>query len=119
MTHETVTVETQANALAETVNDVAHQLPAFPGTHEHPMIAAAQVLGLSSAIGKAAFVGRHASGEYAVQFNNEANNTGYSSTWPLWAYEVAKSALENGKKLWVGSNGDPFGSNLVFVLEFA
>jgi len=26
--------------------------------------------------------------------------------------------VENGKTLWVGSNGDPFGSNLVFVVEF-
>jgi hypothetical protein len=119
MTQETLTIESQAVALAEAANDIAHQLPESQGVQQHPMTAAAQVLGLSAAIGRAAFVGRHASGDYAVQFNNEANNTGYSSIWPLWAYEVAKSALENGKKLWVGSNGDPFGSNLVFVHEFA
>jgi hypothetical protein len=115
----TVSVEAQASSLSETANERAHQLGEIAGVHEHPMLAAAQALGLSSAIGTAAFVGRMASGEYAVQFNNPANNTGYSSFWPVWAYEVAKSALENGKRLWVGSNGDPFGSNLVFVHELA
>jgi hypothetical protein len=74
-------------------------------------------MGFASAIGTAAFVGRNASGDYLVQFNNQSNNTGYSSAWPAWAYEVAKSSVENGRTLWVGSNGDPFGSNLVFVVE--
>jgi hypothetical protein len=32
---------------------------------------------------------------------------------------VVDPLLENGKQLLVGSNDDPFGSNLVFVLEFA
>jgi hypothetical protein len=115
----TVSVEAQASSLSETANERAHQLPEIPGVHEHPMLAAAQALGLNSATGTAAFVGRTASGEYWVQFNNQLNNSGYSSAWPVWAYEVAKSALENGKRLWVGSNGDPFGSNLVFVHELA
>lgn len=114
---KTVSVEEQASSLSETVNERAHQLREIAGDHEHPILAAAQALGLSSAIGTPAFVGRMASGEYSVQFN--ANNSGYSSAWPVWAYEVAKSALENGKRLWVGSNGDPFGSNLVFVHELA
>jgi hypothetical protein len=114
---KTVSVEAQASSLIETANERVHQLPQTGGVHEHPMLAAAQALGLSSVVGTAAFVGRTASGEYSVQFN--ANNSGYSSAWPVWAYEVAKSALENGKRLWVGSNGDPFGSNLVFVYELA
>ena len=118
MTH-TMSVESHASALIETADESAHRLPEIPGVQEHPMLAAAHALGLSSAIGTLAFVGRNASGDYLVQFNDQANNTGYSSAWPLWAYEVAKSALENGKKLWVGSNGDPFGSNLVFVHELA
>jgi hypothetical protein len=116
---ETMSVEAGASALTEQTNEVAHPLGDIPGVHEHPVMAAAAAMGFTAAVGTAAFVGRYATGEYAVQFNNQANNTGYSSVWPQWAYDVAKSALENGKKLWVGSNGDPFGSNLVFVHEFA
>lgn len=118
MTQETMSVESQASALREAANEIAHELPEIPGIHEHPMLTAALAMGFASAIGTAAFVGRNASGDYLVQFNNQSNNTGYSSAWPAWAYEVAKSSVENGKTLWVGSNGDPFGSNLVFVVEF-
>jgi len=118
MTQETMSVESQASALRDAANEIAHELPEIPGIHEHPMLTAAQAMGFASAIGTAAFVGRNASGDYLVQFNNQSNNTGYSSAWPAWAYEVAKSSVENGKTLWVGSNGDPFGSNLVFVVEF-
>ena len=116
---EMLSVESHASALSETTNELAHELHESAGVDEHPLTAAAQALGLAVAIGAAAFAGRNANGDYAVQFNNQANNTGYSSIWPAWAYEVAKSALENGKKLLVGSNGDPFGSNLVFVYELA
>lgn len=47
------------------------------------------------------------------------NGSGYSSTWPLWAFELAKAALLYGKKVFIIANGDPFGSNLVQVLIFA
>jgi hypothetical protein len=116
---EMMSVEAGAMALSETMYEVAHPLGDVPGLQEHPVAAAAAAMGFTAAIGTVAFAGRYATGDYAVQFNNQANNTGYSSVWPGWAYEVAKSALENGKKLFVGSNGDPFGSNLVYVLEFA
>ena len=39
--------------------------------------------------------------------------------WPQWAFSLAKDALLANKRVWVGSNGDPFGSNLVFVLILA
>jgi hypothetical protein len=117
MTQETVSLESQAAALSEAANESVHDLSEIAGLDQHPVTAAAQALGFTAAVGTAAFVGRYASGDYAVQFNT--GNTGYSSIWPAWAAEVAKGALENGKQLWVGSNGDPFGSNLVFVLEFA
>jgi len=54
-------------------------------------------------------------GNYQVQFNDTSANTGYSSTWPQWAFELAKDALLGGKGVWVIANGDPFGSNLLDV----
>lgn len=77
-----------------------------------PLHKAAVALGLSSNIGTVAFVGRTAT-DYCVQFNT--GNRGYSSSWPAWAFDMARCSLETGKKLWVGSNGDPFGSNLINV----
>lgn len=117
MTQETISLESQAAALSETANEVAHDLSAGTALEQHPMTAAANAMGFMSFIGTAAFVGLYASGQYAVQFNT--GNTGYSSIWPEWAADIAKGALENNNQLWVGSNGDPFGSNLVFVLELA
>jgi hypothetical protein len=72
--------------------------------------------GFQATTGTIAFAGRYATGEFAVQYNNQ--NGGFSSVWPQWAFELAKDALLGGKKVWVASNGDPFGSNLVFVMIF-
>jgi hypothetical protein len=70
--------------------------------------------GFAATTGTIAFAGQYASGEYAVQYNNQ--NGGFSSGWPQWAFEIAKVALLANKRVWVASNGDPFGSNLVFVM---
>jgi hypothetical protein len=70
--------------------------------------------GFQASTGTIAFAGQYASGSYAVQYNDQ--NGGFSSSWPLWAFELAKAALLGTKKVWVASNGDPFGANLVFVL---
>lgn len=75
---------------------------------------AVEAAGFYSAVGTVAFAGQNASGQHQVQFNEPGH--GYSSTWPQWAFELAKSALLADKKVWVASNGDPFGSNLVFVM---
>lgn len=85
-----------------------------PNAHLAEVSAAA---GFTSTIGTVAFVGGYPNGTFAVQFNN--SNGGYSSAWPAWAYEQAKAALLANKKLWVGANGDPFGSNLVYALVMA
>jgi hypothetical protein len=69
----------------------------------------------SSYIGKVAFAGQRSSGSFSVQFNADGGS-GYSSTWPEWAFNQANSALLNGKKLWVIADGPPFGSNLLTVL---
>lgn len=74
-------------------------------------------LGSKGYFGKVAFAGQTSSGSYNVQFNVD-NAGGYSSTWPQWAFELAKLSLLHGKKLYVIANGDPFGSNLVQVLLF-
>lgn len=64
-----------------------------------------------------AFAGYAASlKEYHVQIN--AEGTGYSSDWPRWAFELAKEALLNDKRLWVISNGEPWGRNLIQVLIY-
>lgn len=70
--------------------------------------------GFQSTTGTIAFAGRHASGGFSVQYNDQ--NGGFSSSWPQWAYELAKDALLGNKRVWVASNGSPFGSNLIFVL---
>ena len=36
-------------------------------------------------------VGQHSSGDYSVEFKNQ--NGEFSSTWPHWAFELAKAAL--------------------------
>jgi hypothetical protein len=73
--------------------------------------------GFQATTGTIAFAGQYATGSYAVQYNDQ--NGGFSSTWPQWAFELAKAALLGSKKVWVASNGDPFGTNLVFVLILA
>lgn len=70
--------------------------------------------GFQAFIGTIAFAGQNSNGSFSVQFNVQ-NGSGFSSTWPQWAFSLAKDALVAGKRVWVGSNGDPFGSNLVFV----
>lgn len=77
---------------------------------------AAAELGFASFVGTVAFVGRTAS-DQSVQFNTADH--GYSSSWPAWAFEQAKLALTTGKKLWLISNGDPFGMNLANVIVLA
>jgi len=73
--------------------------------------------GLQSSTGTIAFAGQYASGNFAVQYNDQ--NGGFSSAWPQWAFELAKAALLGNKRVWVASNGDPFGFNLVFVMILA
>ena len=73
--------------------------------------------GFQASTGTIAFAGQYATGSYAVQYNDQ--NGGFSSTWPQWAFELAKAALLGNKKVWVASNGDPFGTNLVFVMILA
>jgi hypothetical protein len=81
------------------------------------LVEAVGAAGLQATTGTIAFAGQYATGSYNVQYNNQ--NGGFSSTWPQWAFELAKEALVSGKRVWVASNGDPFGSNLVFVLHLA
>lgn len=49
-----------------------------------------------------------------VYFKRENAGT-FGSPWPTWAYELAKLALLHGRKLMVYSNGDPLGTNLLYV----
>ncbi|HLX99588.1 MAG TPA: hypothetical protein VKR62_12880 [Roseiarcus sp.] len=78
---------------------------------------AINTLAVDSYIGNVAFIGRDSSGGYSVQFNT--GNTGYSSAWPEWAFEMAKTSLITGKQLWVIANGAPFGFDLLNVMVLA
>jgi hypothetical protein len=78
---------------------------------------AVEAAGFQSFIGTIAFAGQNSNGSFSVQFNVQ-NGGGFSSAWPQWAFSLAKDAVLANKRVWVGSNGDPFGSNLVFVLLF-
>jgi hypothetical protein len=84
-----------------------------PGAINHELAELTAQAGFNATVGTVAFAGGYSSTMFAVQFNNQ--NGGFSSAWPQWAFELAKDALLNNKRLWVGANGDPFGSNLVFV----
>jgi hypothetical protein len=82
-----------------------------------PEIASAvEQAGLTTSTGTIAFAGQYATGSFAVQYNSPTG--GFSSSWPEWAFKLAKDALLGNRRVWVASNGDPFGSNLVFVLIF-
>jgi hypothetical protein len=72
--------------------------------------------GFQATTGTIAFAGQYATGTYAVQYNDQ--NGGFSSEWPQWAFELAKDALLGNRRVWVASNGEPFGANLVFVMIF-
>ena len=85
----------------------------LPGVPQH-LVDAVAASGFQSSTGTIAFAGQDTSGSYSVQYNDQ--NGGFSSAWPQWAFELAKAALLANKRVWVASNGDPFGSNLVFVL---
>ncbi len=76
---------------------------------------AVQAAGFQSSTGTIAFAGQNSTGSFSVQFNVQ-NGGGFSSAWPQWAFSLAKDALLGNKRVWVGSDGDPFGSNLAFVL---
>lgn len=79
---------------------------------------AAADAGLQISVGTIAMAGQLSTGDYSVWINKE-NGQGYTSTWPRWAFELAKDALLGNKRVWVSSNGDPLGSNLVSVLILA
>jgi hypothetical protein len=66
--------------------------------------------------GRIIFVGQLSSGEFSVEYNVPGANMTYVSQWPGWAFELAKAALLYDKEVWVLSNGDPLGDNLVEVL---
>jgi hypothetical protein len=119
MTEPVITDRQQemAERLLRSVGDVA--LPdAAAVDRDHPLAAAAQAAALSSAIGRIVLAGVYSTGDTWVQFNADGGS-GYASAWPAWAFGIAKDALLSGKKVWVLSNGDPFGSNLVTVLLYA
>jgi hypothetical protein len=47
--------------------------------------------GFEASTGAIAGAGQHYGGDNSVAFNNQ--NSGSSSTWPQWAFELAKAAL--------------------------
>lgn len=47
--------------------------------------------GFEASTGAIAAAGQHSGGDDSVAFNNQ--NSGFSSTWPRWAFELAKAAL--------------------------
>ena len=108
----------QAEALLRSVGEASFDANAV-SLADHPLTDAVNQNALTSAVGTIAFAGEYASGSFAVQFNNASTGVGYSSAWPAWAYEIARNALASNKKVWVAANGDPFGSNLVFVMLYA
>jgi len=96
-----------------TIRDVGR--PRLP---QHLLDVAAQV-GAQAFVGTIALVGQDSGGNYEVQFNDTNANIGYASDWPLWAFELAKTAMLASKQVLLLANGDPFGFNLVSVAILA
>lgn len=110
-------VHEKADAVFEAVGDAS--IPDVTvGFQEHPLTKAADAQALTSGIGRIVLAGSSPSGSKWVQFNVDGGG-GFASTWPDWAFEIAKDALLNNIKVWVLANGDPFGSNLTQVLLYA
>jgi hypothetical protein len=107
------TKKPDVNQLLAAFKDVEVRALLPDGTSKE-LAAATAAAAFNSYIGTIAFAGRTSSSTYQVQFNT--GSSGYSSSWPQWAYEVALPALLHGKQVWVISNGLPFGSNLTQVL---
>jgi hypothetical protein len=106
----------KAESVLRSIGDVALSDVAIGG-QRHPLADASDAAGLTSLIGNIVLAGQYASGSYWVQFNS--GSSGWASTWPAWAYEIARDALLYNKKVWVLSNGDPFGPNITSVLLYA
>jgi hypothetical protein len=87
------------------------------GRSEHALTRAASSLALASHIGRVVLAGSSSSGSNWVQFNVDGGG-GYASSWPQWAFSIARDALLHNTKVWVIANGDPFGSNLTQVLLY-
>ena len=63
-------------------------------------------------LGRVNYVGR-GNGKRIVGL--QTDDKFYSGVWPSWAYELAKIALVNQRKLSVWSRGRPTGANLAAV----
>jgi hypothetical protein len=108
-----LTARVQQAAAELTIRDVGR--PKLP---QHLLDVAAQA-GVQAFVGTIALVGQDSSGNYDVQFNDSNTNIGYSSGWPQWAFELAKTAMLASKQVVLLANGDPFGFNLVSVAILA
>jgi hypothetical protein len=62
----------------------------------------------------------YATGQTSVTFQDSATTSSYGSIWPQWAFDLAKAPLLSGKRVWIMSNGQPFGNNLssVAIINF-
>jgi hypothetical protein len=83
----------------------------------------ADQVGLSAFIGRIGHVGQNSIDTFFVSFiveNVDGTTDVYASSWPGWAFELAKAAfLRNIRRVLVLSNGDPVGDNLSHVLLLA
>lgn len=87
------------------------------GVEKFQQIAKALSLFENTYYGPVILAGQCGPEDYEVQFN--AGNVGYSSSWPQWAFEYAKTALLSGRNLLVISQGPPMGENLLGVFFLA
>jgi hypothetical protein len=74
----------------------------------------ASKLDLQSNFGWVILAGPNSDGTFHVEF--ATTGAGWVSNWPKWAYEPALLSLLHRKNLWVISNGDPLGDNLLQVV---
>jgi hypothetical protein len=80
---------------------------------------AADPLDLSTYPGTIVSVGVDSVGGYHAGFSDSTTGIEYYSDWPQWAFGLAQAALLAGKGVQVTANGEPFGSNVLYLTMFS
>lgn len=79
------------------------------------VIASLDMANMSNLFGRVDGVGRTFTGSFWVAFHADSGGV-YSGTWPEWAFNLANSALLNGKKLRVVASLPPSGDSFLWVM---
>jgi hypothetical protein len=121
--HDGGEIDERTKALEEAAANLYVEDATAPGLSRFRDLA--ETNGQAAYTGHIGYVAQSRTGDYPyVEFNVDGGGS-YSTPWPGWAYELAKTALLNGKRLSVevftpsGSMAGPIGRNITFVFILA